>query len=136
MYYEQGAPQPGTCLKCGNNQNLYDLGVEVYEGNALLCKRCITDLATFIGWADKALTDSELVSRETSIKNLEAELAKVPTAAEELINGVRNLVTNFVFDISSSNDSGGQEPVQESGTSSKRPNKTSKTADGHNQASE
>jgi hypothetical protein len=127
-HYLQGAPAPGVCQKCGNNQDIFDLGVEAYDGNALICRRCIRDLATFIGWVEEAPLRAEIVSRETTIKNLEEQLAKVPNNVEELINGIRSSVTDFVFAVSYSDSISDSEaaekpklPVEQPGQYAQRP---------------
>jgi hypothetical protein len=135
-HYLQGAPAPGVCQKCGNNQDIFDLGVEAYDGNALICRRCIRDLATFIGWVEEAPLRAEIVSRETTIKNLEEQLAKVPNNVEELINGIRSSVTDFVFAVSYSGSVSGEEPVQHAESSKPGSGKTEQTAKRHNKTSE
>jgi hypothetical protein len=135
-HYMQGAPLPGTCMKCGNNQDIYDLGVEAYDGNALICGRCVRDLAMFIGWAEEAPLREEIVSRETTIANLEEQLAKVPNNVEELINGIRSSVTDFVFAVSYSDSPSSEKPIRKSKSDGSGNSKVVEDAERHDKASE
>lgn len=117
VHYPQGAPHPGVCHKCGDFRDLFDLGVDNFEGSTLLCRRCISDISGAIGYVKAepletriAELEAELVSRETTIKN-------IPNHTEELINGIRNLVTNFVFDVSDSSRIDSVSPISDANVS-------------------
>jgi hypothetical protein len=111
-FYETSAPLPATCMKCGDYRNLFDLGVDVFDGAALLCTKCIATLAEAIKWVDPAelteenarLTEQLAVSRET--------INRIPNQVEELINGVRSSVADFVLAVSGGSDDSGSVPVQ------------------------
>lgn len=120
VHYPQGAPHPGICHKCGDYRDLFDLGVDHLDGNTLLCRRCISNIAGAIGYVKAeplkdriAELEAELVSRETIINS-------IPNHTEELINGVRNLVTNFVLDVSDSSRNDSVSPVSNADVSDKR----------------
>ena len=100
-YYENGGPFPSSCVACGNNKNLYGLTRELQSGGeAQLCITCVKELALFIGYAEEAPLLDEVQKRNDTIYKLEADLANVPTKVEELINGIRSSVTDFIFAVS------------------------------------
>jgi hypothetical protein len=105
-FFENGGPFPSACLSCGNNTKLFDLGREL-QGNggmAQLCLTCISELAEFTGFAPSAPMVAEIASLKSDIVSRETELAKVPTKVEDLINGIRSSVTDFIFAVSYSDD--------------------------------
>lgn len=118
-YPEGGAPFPGKCVMCGDFRDLFDAQFESVEGAGLLCRRCIKDLAIAIGYVDgpsandviEQLTEELHVSRETA--------KRVPNHVEELIDGIRNSVADFVLAISSGSDDSSSVPVQSSVDSAK-----------------
>lgn len=107
-YFENGGPAPSSCLSCGRNNTLFDLGRELqFGGMAQLCLTCAKEIAIFIGFAEKAPLEKTIEELRKEIVSRETELAKVPDQVEELINGIRHSVTDFVFAVSySSNDAG------------------------------
>lgn len=104
-YFENGGPFPSACLSCGNNAKLFDLGREIQGGGmAQLCLTCVSELAEFIGYAEKQPLEAQIASLKSEIVSRETELAKVPTKVEDLINGIRSTVTDFIFAVSYSDD--------------------------------
>jgi hypothetical protein len=71
---------------------------------AQLCLTCISELAEFTGFAPSAPMVAEIASLKSDIVSRETELAKVPTKVEDLINGIRSSVTDFIFAVSYSDD--------------------------------
>jgi len=104
-YFENGGPFPSACLSCGNNAKLFELGRELQNGGmAQLCLTCVTELAQFIGYTEAAPIKAEIASLKAEIVSRETELAKVPTKVEDLINGIRATVTDFIFAVSYGDD--------------------------------
>lgn len=113
VVFGNGAPFPGTCVACRSNKGLHDLGADLLSGgNAMLCKQCITDLATFIGWAPEAPLKAEIAELKQEIVSRETVINQIPTHVEELINGIRSSVSSFILTVSSSGDNGSSVSVQ------------------------
>jgi len=100
-YFENGGPFPGTCISCGATKELYDIGgTRIDGGSNLLCKKCSVELALFIGYVEEAPLEEKIYILEADIEAHEQELARVPEHVEELINGIRSSVTDFIFAVS------------------------------------
>lgn len=100
-YYENGGPFPSACVACGANKKLFGLTRELLAGGeAQICETCVKELALFIGWADREPLDQEIDFLKMDVEAHERELAKVPDHVEELINGIRSSVTDFIFAVS------------------------------------
>lgn len=114
-YYENGGPAPSSCMSCGRNNQLFDLGREipVAGGMAQLCLTCTKELALFIGYAEKAPLDEQIDLLKMDVEAHERELAVVPDHVEELINGIRRSVTDFIFAVSYSDHADKSAPVQD-----------------------
>lgn len=133
-FFETGAPGPSTCMKCGDYRNLFDLGVDVWDGAALLCKNCIKGMAELVGYVDgdaandviNQLTESLHVSRET--------VAKIPNEVETLIDGIRSSVADFVLAISGGGNDSSSVPVQGDGDSAEAVANDVKPAAGNRKA--
>lgn len=106
-FFENGGPFPSACLSCGGNAKLFDLGRELQNGGmAQLCLTCVGELAEFTGYAPANPLKEEIKSLKAEIVSRETELARVPNQVEELINGIRSSITDFVFAVSYSNNDG------------------------------
>lgn len=114
-YYENGGPAPSSCMSCGRNNQLFDLGREipVAGGMAQLCLTCTKEIALFIGYAERAPLDAEIAQLKTDIVSRETEIAVIPNHTEELINGIRRSLTDFIFAISYSDHADKSAPVQD-----------------------
>lgn len=100
-YYENGGPFPSACVACGANKRLFGLTRELLAGGeAQICETCVKELAIFIGWTDKAPLEEIIETKEAEIGSLSDQLHKVPDHVEELINGIRSSVTDFIFAVS------------------------------------
>lgn len=132
-YFENGGPYPGTCLSCGNNRELYDLGKDPVDGRSfLLCRQCVSELASFTGYIQREPALREHDHLKAHIRDLEAQVDKVPALIEGLINGVRSSVADFVLAVSSSGDNTSDSPVQDDAESPRKPGRPRKTADSDN----
>lgn len=136
-YFENGGPAPSACLSCGNPKQLFDLGREipVAGGMAQVCLTCVTELAVFIGYAEKAPLDAEIAVARKMIATLEEQLAEVPNKVDGLINGIRSSVTDFIFAVSYSDNPGEPEAVSDISVSDSGEHKASKAAAGQRKAS-
>lgn len=134
-YFANGGPFPGTCISCGNNKDLYDVGGTRFDGgNNLLCGTCAKELATFIGYEDPTSLEAE-VNRLTSANvQLEIEIAKIPNLVDGLINGIRSSVTDFIFAVSYSDSADKPEIVSNIPVSDSGEYKASKAAAGQRKA--
>lgn len=115
-FFETGAPFPAVCVGCGDIQGLFDLGRELQSGGrALLCTRCATELAEFIGYAEKAPLLQTIETLKSDIVSRETEIAKIPNKVEELINGIRGSLTDFIFTVSYSDNADQPKAVSDAG---------------------
>ncbi len=111
-FFENGGPFPSACISCGSNVKLFDLGRELQNGGmAQLCIKCVFELAAFVGYAEKKPLLDQINSLQADIVSRETELAKVPSKVEDLINGIRANVTDFIFAVSYSDDNNQREDV-------------------------
>lgn len=118
-YYENGGPAPSSCLSCGRNNTLFDLGREIpiVGGMAQLCLTCAKELAEFVGFAERAPLDAEIAHLKSEIVSRETELANVPNQVEGLINGIRSSLTDFIFAVSYSDHADKPASVQDDSSS-------------------
>jgi hypothetical protein len=102
-------------MSCGRNNQLFDLGREipVAGGMAQLCLTCTKEIALFIGYAERAPLDAEIAQLKADIVSRETEIAVIPNHTEELINGIRRSLTDFIFAISYSDYADKSAPVQD-----------------------
>jgi hypothetical protein len=113
-FFENGGPFPSACLSCGNNAKLFDLGRELQNGGmAQLCLTCASELADFIGYTPAAPAKTEIAALKAEIVSRETELAKVPNQVEDLINGIRSSITDFIFVVSYSDDNNQHQTVSD-----------------------
>lgn len=105
VVFPNGGPFPGTCVGCRSNIDLHDLGADLLSGgNAMLCKQCALDLAVFNGYAPEAPLLAKIAELEQELASREATISNIPSNVEELINGIRSNVTDFILTISGSGD--------------------------------
>ena len=134
-YFANGGPYPGTCLSCGNNKELFDLGKAEADGSShLLCTRCIAELAEHTGYTRKDVAVKEIDHMKAHIKDLEQQLKAVPNNVEELINGIRSSVADFVLTVSDGSDGVSVVPVQNDSESNGKPSTSGKTKNSNNKA--
>lgn len=102
-FFPAGAPFPSTCAICGDNRNLFDLQFETLRvGVALICVSCVQGLAAQIGFVDPSLINEKIEKLTAENENLTKQLEVIPNHIEELINGIRSNVSDFVFAVSDS----------------------------------
>jgi uncharacterized protein YoxC len=70
------------------------------------------DLAVFNGYAPEAPLLAKIAELEQDIASREQTINNIPDHVEELINGIRSSVTDFVLAVSSSGDDSSSVPVQ------------------------
>jgi hypothetical protein len=100
-YFENGGPYPGTCISCGATKQLFDVGgTRIDGGSNLFCKKCSVELALFLGYVEEQPLLDQMYNLEADIEAHERELARIPDHVEDLINGIRSRVTDFVFAVS------------------------------------
>lgn len=135
-YYENGGPAPSSCMSCGRNNQLFDLGREipVAGGMAQLCLTCTKELALFVGYAERAPLDAEIDRLKSEIVSRETELATIPNHVEDLINGVRSSLTDFIFAVSYSDNADQPAPVQDNSDTDSGEHEASKAAAGQRKA--
>jgi hypothetical protein len=129
-YFANGGPFPGSCLSCGNNKELFDLGKdEVTNASYLLCTRCISEIASFTGHILREPAMREAEHLKSHIRELEAKLENVPAQVEGLINGIRSSTADFVLAISSSGNVSSDSPVSDDTENRRKPGRPRKTED-------
>lgn len=121
-YFENGGPFPGTCVSCGATKQLFDIGgTRIDGGSNLLCKKCSVELALFIGYVEEEPLLEQIYVLEADVEAHERELARVPDHVEELINGIRSSVTDFIFAVSYSDSVSDVESAEKSKLPVKQP---------------
>lgn len=119
-YFENGGPYPGSCVSCGATRELFDIGgTRIDGGNNLLCKKCSVELALFLGYVEEAPLQEQMYNLEADIEAHERELARIPDHVEDLINGIRSRVTDFIFAVSYSDNLDGAVDAEKSELPSK-----------------
>jgi hypothetical protein len=103
-------------------------------GHALICLRCIDELAAFTGNAPKQPYEDKIATLEAEIVSRETELNKVPSLVEGLIDGIRSTVTDFVFAVSDSSSPSSEKPIQKSEPIQPGHDEVSKTSNRHDKA--
>jgi hypothetical protein len=132
-FFANGGPFPGSCLSCGNNKELYDLGKdEVTNSSYLLCTRCVSEISSFTGHILREPAVREMDHLKSHVKDLETKLAQVPAQIEGLINGIRNSTADFVLAVSSSSNVPSDSSVSDDAEGSRKPARPRKTADSDN----
>lgn len=97
--WERAPYHPYECVVCTHQASpsnpLVEPGrvIEDY-GDVYLCKSCITSLAYYLN----IVQDAQLVM-EAKINEMNAELGKVPTLIERLVNGIRDLSISASADL-------------------------------------
>jgi hypothetical protein len=133
-YFENGGPAPSTCISCGAVKELFEIGQLLSGGMAQLCKKCVHELAVFNGYALEAPLQEQIGLLENDVEAHEIELARVPDKVEELINGIRSSVTDFIFAVSYGVDADKSAPVQDAAESAGPELKASETSTGQRKA--
>ncbi len=129
-YFENGGPAPSTCLSCGRNKQLFNLGrdLPVAGGMAQLCIICVKEIAAVVGYEEALPLKLDINDLKSQLAAREAELATVPNHVEELINGIRSSVTDFIFAVSFSDVSNEQEAVSSAPSSTDGADEAGETA--------
>lgn len=114
-FYEQGAPYPGICLRCGTNSRLWDLGRSIPGTNmgAYYCDDCLVELASFSGMTSKNAHEGTVSELTTSLETANAQLQVAPSLVKELTHNVQSLLSEFILNLASS--TGPSKPVQPKG---------------------
>lgn len=134
-YFANGGPYPGTCLSCGNNKELFDLGKDQQTGGSyLLCNKCVSEISSFTGHILREPAMKEHDHLKSHVSELEAQLKRVPNLVEGLIDGVRSSVADFVLAVSSGDDSSGSAPVSDDSENRRKPGRPRKTENSDNEA--
>lgn len=125
--FEKGAPFPGTCIVTGDNRNLISLDVQLPDyGAVMINQRTAEDLAHFLGWAPKHPLQQEIEHLRAHIRELEQQVNNVPKETEELVDGIRNSVADFVLRVSSGGNSPSDTPDEDDKPATKKPNRARK----------
>ena len=114
-FYEQGAPYPGMCLRCGAGSKLWDLGRNIPGTNmgAYYCDGCLVELATFTGMASKEAHEGTVSKLTTALETANAQLEVAPSLVKELTHNVQSLLSEFVLNLASGAST--SKPVQPKG---------------------
>lgn len=113
-FHKNGGPFPGTCIRCGNNKELWQLGnIPASNMAALLCDRCLTELAIFTGFVTSKSYAEQYASMKNTIDTQAEQLKAAPKLMEKFQNDVSSVISDFVTSIASI--SVPREPVQPKG---------------------
>jgi hypothetical protein len=128
-FFKNGGPYPGTCLSCGNNKELYDLGKDQQTGSShLLCTNCVAEVAAIAGYTPREAALKTFDALTAQVAKLEKQAQAVPNLIEGLIDGVRSSVADFVLAVSSSDDGDSSSPVQDVPKATRKPSGVRETA--------
>lgn len=131
-FYENGGPFPSACVSCGANKRLFGLTRELLSGGeSQICETCVKELALFVGFAEEAPLQEEIDLLKNDLEAHERELALVPDHVEELINGIRSNVTDFIFAVSYGNSVSSTKDDAEPELSVEQPSEVSGVAKRH-----
>ncbi len=100
----------------------------------MICLQCVNDLAEFTGQAPKKTYEDRIAVLEADLVSRETEINKVPNLVEDLINGIRSSVTDFVFAVSYSDSPSSEKPVQKSEPVEPGHDEVGKTSNRHDKA--
>lgn len=139
--FPNGAPYPGTCIRCGNNRDLVELGlIAKDEFGVYYCNRCINELAVWRGFVTGESFASEVASSQSRVSQLEAQVNAIPNLIKEFSNDISNIVSNFVVSLASvdvpSKSVQPQSDQADTGESAAESGSSSKSGKGKKQASE
>lgn len=102
IFHAHGGPFPGTCIRCGAIEKLWDIGyIPAGSMTALFCDRCLTELAVFAGFVTGESYASLSASKDAIIEKQKAELSATPQLMEKFSNDVNNLISEFVTGLAS-----------------------------------
>jgi hypothetical protein len=128
IFHADGGPFPGTCVRCGAINKLWNIGmIPASNMTALICNTCLTELAIFAGfvtghnYADLNATKTAIIDKQ------QAQIDVTPTLLEKFSNDITNIIGEFVTGLASvavpnkpiqpksdQADAGSTEPVAES----------------------
>jgi hypothetical protein len=112
-YFENGGPAPSSCISCGAVKELFEVGQLQLGGMAQVCRKCVIELAIFVGYVEAKPIQEALDGAKEDIARLEQDLKKVPNLVDGLIDGIRSNITDFIFAVSYSDNADKPAPVQD-----------------------
>ncbi len=97
IFHANGGPFPGTCIRCGAINKLWNIGmIPASNMTALICDTCLTELAVFAGFVT-GQSYAELNATKTAIiDKQQAEIDVTPKLLEKFSNDVTNIISEFV----------------------------------------
>jgi hypothetical protein len=97
IFHADGGPFPGTCIRCGAINKLWNIGmIPASNMTALICNTCLTELAIFAGfvtgesYADLNATKTAIIDKQ------QAQIDVTPKLLEKFSNDVTNIISEFV----------------------------------------
>jgi len=101
LFHENGGPFPGSCLRCGNNKKLWQVGtIPSSNMTALVCDKCITELATFAGFVTQKVHNDYVATAEKTTEELKAKVDATPKLMEKFTHDITSTIGNFVTSLS------------------------------------
>lgn len=139
--FPNGAPYPGTCIRCGNNRDLIELGyIAQHDYGVYYCRRCVGELAVNQGFITSESYAAQYATMKEENNKLKAQIDAGPKLIEEFSRDISNIVSNFVVSLASVDVS--NQPVQpesleaDAGESPAEPGPSAKSGKGKNKTSE
>lgn len=96
-FHENGGPFPGTCVRCGNNKQLWQLGkIPASNMAALLCDRCVQEIAVFTGFVTGSTYATQVAMSVEKTTKQQAQIDATPELLRRFSHDVSNLISDFV----------------------------------------
>ena len=101
-FHENGGPFPGSCVRCGNNRRLWQLGtIPASNMAALLCDRCLQEIAVFSGFVTGSTYAIQVATSMEKITKQKAQLDATPELLRKFSHDVSSLISDFVTSLAS-----------------------------------
>jgi hypothetical protein len=97
IFHADGGPFPGTCIRCGAINKLWNIGmIPASNMTALICDTCLTELATFAGFVTSQSFADLNATKTAIIDKQQAQIDVTPKLLEKFSNDVTNIISEFV----------------------------------------
>lgn len=97
IFHADGGPFPGTCIRCGAINKLWNIGmIPASNMTALICNTCLTELAIFAGFVTGESYADLNATKTATIDKQQAQIDATPKLLEKFSNDVTNIISEFV----------------------------------------
>jgi hypothetical protein len=102
IFHADGGPFPGTCIRCGAINKLWNIGmIPASNMTALICDTCLTELAIFAGFVTSHSYADLNATKTAIIDKQQAQIDVTPKLLEKFSNDVTNIISEFVTGLAS-----------------------------------